>query len=247
MNHGKFWLFLLVNLFLCQEVFPQQDNSVLPSTKPVLGARWTITYERQESEGSQDKSVPNKPSKMLHKRKDAPAEQKPAKSDKVLQSEEYRVTAEAACVTKKYSDGSERAIYIIGGVAYQRSTDGKKIMALSTGGTNDSEITFTEHYPGCDWLQERYYVDTEKQGDRDCQHYRKPANSRTATEGELPIYDAFVTYLDREAWIDAETGLPSSFRQGVLYGTYHHESVLEEPIVVPDEITQAIKRYNGEN
>lgn len=237
-------LWLLTGTFTCQAVSAQVAPPNVPSLRPPVPARWSITYTEA------DATTKSNESNAVKAQAAAEAAINGGGKSHRLTKELYETAGKVAYVIKSFADGTTDPVYIVDRVAYTVNPGSKQVQPEPIGSFSSGNLRFADTYPGFEWLKKQYFVDEQPIGDHKYWHYRQstsqPKSGGTQVDAEAALrYDASVAASEREAWIDEETGLPYAFRRGLVTGVYNHQTPSGDKIELPSSVAKAVRRFEG--
>jgi hypothetical protein len=164
--------------------------------------------------------------------------------DKEVSEEVYEINNRIARVTRHYTDGSQAQNYVVDNLALIQDPQSKKVRIEAVDEFTGAGFHFRICFPGFEWVKPEFYVDSVAQGDVQLYHFRLDQQP-LAGDKSFPELTHHPGSSDREAWVDAKTGLPYAFRNGTIYGVYHYGSGQSLDIKLPAEFEKARRRYYG--
>jgi len=242
-------LALLASLALFSQAAHAQSTATSANPTPPLSltppatARWEITFEQRRPHG------PATPAPADRARATGPAQDPaadPAAAATVVKGR-YTLTGKTATAQLTYADGRREELFLLEDMILFEDPALQRVRVHKIDQYSPEEMRFAQRYPGLDWVSRDWFRGVVEKGGRRLLWFRQEPG--TGTREQRPtdplVYDNRFATEGREAWFDAATLLPDSFRTGDLLGTYRHLPPPTTPISIPRRHAHAVQFYLG--
>jgi hypothetical protein len=138
-------------------------------------------------------------------------------------------------------DESETSYYYFKGIQIHKDNIDKEIKSESLSTYSDDEQLFRVRFPGITWINQKFMKGVVDYKGEKCVYFIDDDVEIMDTDNNDPNIDITI-FKKREAWFNAETGLPVAFKIGEMEGVYRFEDRPSPKVIVPQDIREKIKQ-----